>query len=94
MDNSTVFYKMPFITAFGGTTGLVEIPFQNDFVYIQPSVITYITVSDSNANWTKVQTNLLAPAPSFGQLLFVVPIQVDDLINDIYRNYRTVNKLL
>lgn len=91
MDGNIFLYKMPVTAVLGGTSALAELPLQNDFVYIRVSYIVQITVSDENLNWSKVQTNIVGPPPIFGYLTYIVPIQVDDLIKDIYGNYKQIN---
>lgn len=92
MGDDIFLYKMPIKSVLGGSSALVEIPFQNDFAYIRASYIVQITVSDENLNWSRVVTNIVGPPPIFGYLIFIVPIQVDDLVKDIYSNYKEVNQ--
>lgn len=93
MGDNIFLYKMPITYALGGTgSTLTQIPFQNDFFYIRPISILYMSVSDENLNWSRVQTNLQGPSPIFGFILFVVPIQVDDLVKDIYNKYKEASQ--
>lgn len=92
MGDDIFLYKMPIKAVYGGTTGLTELPFQNDFVYIRASYIVQITVSDDNLNWSRVQTIVTAPPPTFGSLFYIVPIQADDLVKDIYNKYKEASQ--
>lgn len=85
MINDVFFYKMPVLDALQGTTGG---KYSKDFIYIKVSNITAISVSEDNANWSRVETTVVGPPPNYTYLTFIVPIQIDDLIKDIYDKYK------
>ena len=55
-----------------------------DFLYLNPSTINNIAISDTNSNWSEIYTTI-RPLP------YIVDLQIDDLANDVYIDYR--NKL-
>lgn len=86
-----IFYRMPVVDVIQGTT---SIEFNRDFIYLNVSVINAISVANENANWSKVETTLKGPSPSYEYLTFIVPMQVDDLIKSIYDNHKkTLNRI-
>jgi hypothetical protein len=55
-----------------------------DVLYLNPSTINNIAISDTNSNWSEIYTTI-RPLP------YVVDLQIDNLVNDLYIDYR--NKL-
>lgn len=86
MHESIFFYKMPVVDAFQGTVGG---KYDKDSIYIKVSNITAISISEENANWSRVETTVEGPSP-YTHLTFIVPIQADDLIKDIYDKYKVL----
>lgn len=83
----TTFYRMPVENVIQGDT---YIEFNKDFIYLNVSVINAISISEDNLNWSKVETTLTGPPPSYKYLIFTVPMQVDDLIKSIYENHKII----
>lgn len=52
-----------------------------DFLYVNPSTINNIAVSDTNSNWSEIYTTVRTQP-------YIVDVQIDDLVTDLYVDYR------
>jgi hypothetical protein len=88
---SVFLYRLPISYAITGT-GVVDTAHNKGFIYINPTNIYSISISDDNSNWSRVDTNLISRSPYGFFLSFIVPMEITDLIKSLNEhNKRSMN---
>ena len=85
MHNKTsevFFYKLPIEYAITDT-GVIDVTYNKNSIYINTANINAISISDDNTNWSIVDTDLKSKSPTGHYISFIVPMEVTELVEDL-----------